>query len=177
MKAGLMEIADLFVVNKADRPGADRVKHDIELMLGLRTGFSHGDEPAHHGVDLRRIANPARAARAAAADPGAIAWTPPVLQTVGTTGAGVVELVGALDRHFAYLERSGTLATRRRARVRQRIVDVVEARVRRRLWLDRGTNEWLDARLPEVETGAITPYLVADQLLARSGSLLTGATE
>ncbi|HVZ49077.1 MAG TPA: methylmalonyl Co-A mutase-associated GTPase MeaB [Gemmatimonadaceae bacterium] len=177
MKAGLMEIADLFVVNKADRPGADRVKHDLELMLGLRTAFSHGDEPAHHGVDLRRIANPARAARAAAADPEAVAWTPPVLQTVGTTGAGVVELVGALDRHFAYLERSGTLAARRRARVRQRIVDVVEARVRRRLWLDRGTNEWLDARLPEVESGAITPYLAADQLLARSGSLLTGATE
>lgn len=175
MKAGLMEIADLFVVNKADRPGADRVKHDIELMLGLRAGHLRGEEPAHHGIDLRRIANPAKAARKAAADPDAPLWTPPVLHTIGTTGEGVAALGDALERHFTYLETSGMLATRRRTRVRQRIVDVVEARTRRRLWGDRGTNEWLDARLPEVEAGTVTPYIVADQLLARSGSLLTGA--
>lgn len=177
MKAGLMEIGDLFVVNKADRPGADRVKHDLELMLGLRSGFSRGGDPAHHGVDLRRIANPAKAARTVAADTGPQAWTPPVLQVTATTGQGTTELADALDRHFAYLEKSGTLASRRRARVRQRVVDVVEGRVRRRLWLDGATNAWLDARLPGLESGAATPYAVADQLLARSGSLLTGATE
>jgi len=48
MKAGLMEIADLFVVNKADRPGADRVKQDLEVMLGLRGG-GLGEQPAHLG--------------------------------------------------------------------------------------------------------------------------------
>ena len=36
LKAGLMEIADIFVVNKADRPGADRLRNELELMLGLR---------------------------------------------------------------------------------------------------------------------------------------------
>lgn len=175
MKAGLMEIADLFVVNKADRPGADRVKLDIEVMLGLRGGLALGDDPAHHGVDLRRIANPAKAARVAAAAPAPERWTPPVVNTVGTTAEGVPELRDALDRHFAYLERSGTLAARRRARLRQRVVDVVEDRVRRRLWLDADTNAWLDALLPDMESGAATPFAVADALLARSGSLLTGA--
>jgi len=174
MKAGLMEIADLFVINKADRSGADRVKHDIELMLGLRGGLALGDDPAHHGVDLRRVANPARAARRAAAEPSPQQWTPAVIPTIGTTGQGVADLAAALDRHFAYLESGGGLATRRRARVRQRVVDVVESRVKRRLWLDAGTNAWLDARLPEIEAGATTPYAVADALLARSGPLLTG---
>jgi LAO/AO transport system kinase len=177
MKAGLMEIADLFVVNKADRPGADGVKRDIEVMLGLRGGLGLGEDPAHHGVDLRRIANPARAARQAATDWSSDRWTPPVVLTVGTTSDGVADLHAALDRHFAYLERSGTLAARRRARLRQRVVDVVEERVHRRLWLDAATNAWLDSRMPDVESGAATPFAVADALLARSGSLLTGATE
>ncbi|MDA1082464.1 MAG: methylmalonyl Co-A mutase-associated GTPase MeaB [Gemmatimonadetes bacterium] len=175
MKAGLMEIADLFVVNKADRPGADRVKVDLEVMLGLRGGRSLGDEPAHHGVDLRRIGNPAKAARKAAASTNSDVWTPQVMTTVGTTGEGVGELVTSLDRHFAYLQRSGSLAGRRRARTRQRVVDVVEARVRRRLWLDAATNAWLDERIQDVDSGAATPFAVADALLSRSGSLLTGA--
>lgn len=177
MKAGLMEIADLFVVNKADRPGADRVKLDLEVMLGLRAGFAAGNEPAHHGVDLKRVGNPAKAARKAATETSSDAWTPPVLQTVGTTGAGTSDLLAALDRHFAYLERSGTLARRRRARTRQRIVDVVEERVRRRLWLDAATNAWLDSRIDAVESGSATPFAVAEDLLARSGPLLTGATQ
>ncbi|MCC7196202.1 MAG: methylmalonyl Co-A mutase-associated GTPase MeaB [Gemmatimonadaceae bacterium] len=174
MKAGLMEIADVFVVNKSDRPGADRVRHDLEVMLGLRGGIVLGDVPAHHGVDLKRMGNPAYAARKAAAEPREGRWTPSVIQTIGNTGEGVAELASALDRHFAYLESSGALTARRRARVRQRVVDVIESRVRRRLWMDPGTNAWLDARLPEVEAGTATPFAVADELLARSGSLLAG---
>ena len=177
MKAGLMEIADIFVVNKADRPGADRIKSDLEVMLGLRGGHGLGSEPAHHGVDLRRIGNPAKAARKAADNREPGTWTPSVLKTIGTTGEGTAELWAALNHHFTYLERSGTLTTRRRARTRQRIVAVVEDRVRRRLWLDAPTNAWLDARLDEVESGAATPFSVADGLLRRSGSLLTGAKE
>lgn len=176
MKAGLMEIADVFVVNKADRPGADRVKNDLEVMLGLRGGHGVSNEPAHHGVDLRRIGNPAKAARAAAAaTPGeGEGWTPPVVQTIGATGQGTPDLAAALDRHFGYLERSGTLARRRRERMRQRIVDLVDDRARQRLWTDAATAAWLEARLPDVESGAATPLAVADALLARSGALLTG---
>jgi LAO/AO transport system kinase len=174
MKAGLMEIADVFVVNKADRPGADRVKHDIEAMLGLRGGLPVGEDPAHHGVDLKRVANPGKLARQAAARDGDT-WTPPVVQTIGSTGVGLPEVLAALDRHFGYLERGGVLAARRRSRIRQRVVDVVQDRVRQRLWLDDATNAWLDSKVPDVESGVATPFAVADALLARSGNLLTGA--
>ena len=174
MKAGLMEIADVFVVNKSDRSGADRVKNDIEAMLGLRGGLPLGEDPAHHGVDLKRVVNPAKAARQAAARDGGL-WTPPVVLAVGTTGQGLPEMAAALDRHFAYLEKSGVLASRRRTRIRQRVVDVVQDRVRQRLWLDAATNAWLDSKVQDVETGVSTPFAVADALLARSGTLLTGA--
>src|SRR5690606_8573785 len=126
LKAGVMEIADVYAVNKADRPGADRLRNDIELMLGLRAGVTMRDIPAHHGVDLRNISseerdavrnvmNPGRAARAAALEANPEEWTPPVLRTVASQGEGIDEVVDALERHFRYLQQSGELRTRRRA--------------------------------------------------------------
>ena len=180
LKAGLMEIADIFVVNKADRPGADRLRHELELMIGLRGGNTLKNVPAHHGVDLKRpltreerlAMNPARAAREASQSE-TLTWTPPVLRTVASKGEGVGELTEAVDKHFGYLERSGALRERRRARLRARVVEVVESKVRRRLWSDDSTNRWLDERLGELESGGTNPFAVAEELLARSANLLT----
>jgi LAO/AO transport system kinase len=173
LKAGVMEVADIFVVNKADRPGADRLRNDVELMLGLRKGVSFGSVPAHHGVDLKRT-NPARLAREAAAADNPKTWTPPVLSAVATKQEGISEMVAALDRHFAYLEQTGTLRARRRERMRERVIDVVERKVRDRLWKDSRTMTWLDEQLPSVEEGRSTPFAVADQLLRQSGELVRG---
>lgn len=190
LKAGVMEIADVFVVNKADRPGADRLRNDIELMLGLRSGAAM-QSVAHHGIDLSSIAdreavrqamNPARAARAAAkasgeegsaAEPGS--WTPPVLRTIAAQGEGVGDVVDALDRHFRYLTQSGELRLRRRQRLRERVMEVVEQQVRQRLWQDAETKAWLEQQLPQLEAGTVAPFVVADALRARSAALLTGA--
>ena len=175
LKAGVMEIADVFTVNKADRPGADRLRNEIEIMLGMRAGATMKDVPAHHGVDLSR-GNLLRQVREAARADDVDQWTPPVLKTVAAKDEGIGELMDALDRHFHYLERSGTLRERRRARLRERVVEVAEDRMRRRLWNDADTNEWLDARLPALESGEATPFAVADALLARSADLLTRKT-
>lgn len=172
LKAGVMEIADVFTVNKADRPGADRLRNEIEIMLGMRAGATMKNVPAHHGVDLSR-GNILRQVREAAKADDAERWTPPVLKTVAAKDEGIPELVEALERHVHYLERSGTLRERRRARLRERVVEVAEDRMRRRLWTDTETNEWLDARLAALESGEATPFAVADALLARSADLLT----
>ena len=173
LKAGLMEIADLFVVNKSDRPGADRLRTEIELMLGLRGGHTMKNVPAHHGVDLKRM-NPAKIAREEAAREDPETWTPPVLPATASKGEGVPAILEAMDRHFHYLETSGTLRERRRRRLRTRVVDVVEHKVRTRLWQDAQTNAWIDGWLDALESGSATPFDVADELLSRSGNLLTG---
>jgi LAO/AO transport system kinase len=173
LKAGLMEIADIFVVNKADRPGADRIRTDIELMLGMRAGEALRNVPAHHGVDLKKIMNPARVAREAASSDRTDSWTPPVLRTVAAKGEGIADLVTALDRHVRYLEASGELRRRRRQRLREQVVDVIEHRIRQRLWRDAETNSFLDSTLEAIESGATTPFTVADELLSRSAHLLT----
>lgn len=184
LKAGLMEIADLFVVNKADRPGADRLRNELELMLGMRSGHTLKGVPAHHGVDLtrraatpetRRSMNLAYAARKAANAEAPDGWTPPVLATVSVDGKGLTEVIGALDRHFGYLERSGDLRTRRRARLRERVVDIARFLIDRRLWGDAETGAWLDDRLPALESGEASPFSVAAELLERSGDILTRA--
>jgi len=173
LKAGVMEVADIFVVNKADRPGADRLRNDVELMLGLRKGVSFGNTPAHHGVDLKRV-NPARVAREAAAEGNPATWTPPVLSAVATKQEGITEMAAALDRHFVYLQHSGTLRARRRERLRERVMDVVERKVSDRLWKDSRTMAWLDEQLPSVEEGTSTPFAVADKLLHQSAELVRG---
>ncbi|MFL5563119.1 MAG: methylmalonyl Co-A mutase-associated GTPase MeaB [Gemmatimonadaceae bacterium] len=184
LKAGLMEIADLYVVNKADRPGADRLRNELELMLGLRAGNSMRDMPAHHGVDLKRVMtpeerraqNPARVARALARDEEAATWTPPVLATVGVEGKGVTEVIDAVERHRRYLERSGELRVRRARRLRERVIEVAERLVRARLWGDEATQATLEDSLPALERGETTPFAVAASLLASAAPVVGGST-
>jgi LAO/AO transport system kinase len=173
LKAGLMEIADVFVVNKADRPGAERVRNDIELMLGLRGGATLREVPAHHGVDLGTISNPARVARQVAQGEQTDTWTPPVLRTVAAKGEGVQELLDAIDRHFRYLAASGTLQERRLRRLKEQVVEITEHQARARWWNDPGMQAFIREQLPLVQSGAVTPFAVADELLIRGARLLS----
>jgi LAO/AO transport system kinase len=177
LKAGVMEIADVFVINKSDRPGADRLRNDVELMLGLRKGTSYSNMPAHHGVDLKRMMNPARVAREDAAEQTGPSWTPPVLRAVAAKDEGISEIVESLNRHFSYLETTGALRSRRRERLVERVVEVAERKMRRRLWTEGLTMEWVRGRVDELETGAVTPYVVADELLVKYGDLVKGAAQ
>jgi LAO/AO transport system kinase len=185
LKAGLMEIADVYVVNKADRPGADRLSNELELMLGLRAGNSLQNVPAHHGVDLKRpltpeqrqAMNPARLAREAARAAEPVRWTPPVLRTVAAEGTGVTELADAIARHMAFLSTSGELRARRIRRLRERVVEVAERLARRRLWNDPATTALLERSLPELEAGKTTPFDVADSILASAAPVVAGARE
>jgi LAO/AO transport system kinase len=185
MKAGLMEIADIYDVNKADRPDADRLVKEIEVMLRLRAGEALRGVPAHHGVDLSAIARRKAAPRAAAdaragaagAEPGKAAgaagtepWTPPVLKTVAHRGEGVPELLDTVERHRAWLEASGALATRRRAQLAERVRAAVTRRIERDLWERLGGDRALDEHLDAIARGTTTPYAVAEELLARLGA-------
>jgi LAO/AO transport system kinase len=159
LKAGVMEIADIYVVNKSDRPGADKFRQEVEVMLGIRRGNAFRHVAPHHRAD-RGAAPPARPPVKPPED-----WEPPVLTTVASTGVGVDELAAALDRHYAYLQASGRLAERRRQRLAARTRAVLERSVRR--WLLEGTRveELLALRLDEVADGRRSPYDVAAEIL------------
>ena len=134
MKAGLMEIADLFVLNKSDRPGADQAVQSLNMVLGFR---SH-DETS---------------------------WLPSVLKTVAKEGNGIQDIAEAIAKHRAHLERSGGLRTRRAERMRGRIEEMVQERLKVEFWDEVRTSK-LSEGLASVMKLERTPYDLARELVA-----------
>ncbi len=178
MKAGLMEIADIFVVNKADRPEATRAAGELKTILRLRQGQLFDRVPAHHGVDLTRLAErrvegrregaggPQPAQRQAA---DLKRWEIPVLLTTAHTGDGVLKLLGSIDAHLEWLRESGELDRRRRKRLLERVRAVVDRGLRARVWLEGDGEAILKAAQADLESGRRTPYDVAGEILAKLG--------
>jgi LAO/AO transport system kinase len=164
MKAGLMEIADVFVINKADRPGADKLAQELEIMLHMRLGESAPAQAGHHGVSLKTVGKAARERTRDVADHQG-SWAIPVLKTVAHRGEGLEELLTTLDRHRGYLEESGELSRRRQRRLAERVRSVVERQLKMLAWL-RGTGEAiLREALPRLESGDESPYSVAARIV------------
>jgi LAO/AO transport system kinase len=101
-KAGILEIGDIFVVNKADRDGAHATARELRHMISLGASAAEG------------------------------AWRPPVLQVVATKGTGLPELVEAVEAHHEWLESSGIGAARRRLRARSEIQGIALAALQAR---------------------------------------------
>jgi LAO/AO transport system kinase len=168
MKAGLMEIADVFVVNKADRPGADRMVREVRTALNLRSGRGLRDVPAHHGVDMAKVGKgDGDGDSAESSEPSA--WTPPILTTTAHAGEGVEELLAEVDRHRAWLAESGELEERRRRRTADRIRDVLERELKRRVRRLMADEAVTAGALGRIGSGEATPYSVAGKLLERFG--------
>ena len=156
LKAGVMEIAELYVINKSDRPGADRLKTEVEVMLGIRRGNAFTHITPHH--------NP-RAVKAGEAAAPADSWEPPVLTTVASKGEGISELVAALGRHHDYLLSSGKRDERRKGRLAARTRAVVNRAIRQWVWDETKAEDVVAKRLDEVAAGTRSPYDVAVEVL------------
>jgi LAO/AO transport system kinase len=138
-KAGILEIGDIFVVNKADRDGAESTLRELRHMITLGSG------PRSGTVD----------------DP----WSPPVLRTVAARAEGITEVVDAIEAHRLWLDRTGALVSRRRARAATEIEAIAFASLRARIGDLRGDTR-LDALAARVVSGEVDPYSAADTLVA-----------
>ncbi|HXG97625.1 MAG TPA: methylmalonyl Co-A mutase-associated GTPase MeaB [Gemmatimonadales bacterium] len=159
LKAGVMEIAELYVINKGDRPGADTLKQEVEVMLGIRRGNAFVNVRPHHGAAK---GGGGRRGEAAAKEND---WEAPVLMTVASKGDGIAELVAALDRHHEYLSSSGKLVERRKTRLAARTRAVVNRAIRQWVWDETHAEALMAQRLDEVATGTRSPYDVAAEVL------------
>ena len=159
LKSGVMEIADLFVVNKADRAGAEKLRQEIEITLGIRRGSAFRGMAGHHGrSDGRTVGK-------TVGPSDRPSWSPPVILAVAAKGDGVAELIEGLDRHHAWLAASGTLDARRRRRLLDRTREVVERATRRWIWDETRADERIAERLDEIVAGRVSPYEVAAEVL------------
>jgi LAO/AO transport system kinase len=135
-KAGILEIADVFVVNKADRDGADQVARDLRYMLSL--GGRHSSEGA---------------------------WKPPIVKTVAARGEGVDKVIEAIEKHRSWMEEHGVLEQRRRERAASEIESIALGQVKVRFAQVHGSTA-LQAAAARVVGGDTDPYTAADELVA-----------
>ncbi len=189
LKSGIMEIGDIFIVNKADRQGAENLRREIEVTLGIRRGNAFRHMTAHHGIKGVKVP-PKRSRTREVSAPSGLAgpqgdnpssrrdnqgpqgdnssnspWEQPVLLTTAAKGDGIPDLVAALDRHHEHLTASGELELRRRRRLSDRTREVVDRATQKWIWEETRAEQLIGERLDQVVAGRMSPYDVAAEVL------------
>ncbi len=141
-KAGVMEIADLFVINKADHPGADRVEQELLALLSQAPREPHG----HEGE----------------------VWRTPILQTVATTGQGVAEVHQALGEFRAFEDRSALRLERRREHWRARLLELLRQELFQKMVAERLRDGSFDRHVADIVEGRRDPHSVVEEIVGRS---------
>ncbi len=153
IKAGVLEIADILAVNKADREGADKTVTALHMVLG--SGPAAPRQIRHHGQRME-IDQPQPAQ-----DEG---WTPPIIKTVALRDQGVPDLLAAIEEHRSYLQASGELQRREEDRARTALIHILQAAVLRRLQ-DQVPAGHLRQLVADVANREMDPYSAAERLL------------
>ncbi|MDD5175011.1 MAG: methylmalonyl Co-A mutase-associated GTPase MeaB [Sterolibacterium sp.] len=136
-KAGIIEIGDIFVVNKSDHPDADRTVQQLQ-----------------HVLSLSRCLHPDKA------------WAPPVVKTKALDGEGIADLADHIDRRFAYLaDQPETAHNELRARAKHRVGEILRDLLDKRMRSDDG--QWLETLIEPMIRRESDPYTLAANLLAR----------
>ncbi len=163
IKAGILEIADVFAVNKADREGADRTAAALEMMLDL--GYAAPSQKVMHHGRLTEVAS-GNTAHHPAGDETATEdnWRPPVVKTIALRGDGIPELMQAIADHRRYLESTNELARRNRTRLANELERILRDELMIRL-LDQVDQASLARLMERVVAREIDPYTAARQLM------------
>lgn len=154
IKAGVLEIADIFAVNKADREGVDRTVMALKMMLSL--GAPEKLQMMHHGRML-----PVEMPQARSEDN---AWTPPIIKTIAVSGEGAAELADAIENHRLYLEQSGGRILRDRLRAATELRMILRDYLLEEL-LARTPQESLQHIIDAVARREMDPYTAVQRLV------------
>ena len=152
IKAGILEIADVLVINKADRPGVENTERALRSNLELA-------HPAkriyrHHGKTMSIAASTTESSM----------WIPPIHKTVATEGKGIPEVVESITTHAAYLRQNGDWAARDRARLGSETEALLREALLER-FLETISSETYDEMIENVVKRNISPYEAVKILL------------
>lgn len=168
IKAGILEVADVFVVNKADRDGADPTVRDLEGMIAMGHELHHGGirKGSHHGaqrVDMEALA-------AAAGEE----WLPPIVKSVASRGEGIAEIAASLEKHREFLFGSTRGEARRKERLQAELLNLLRsALVETAVQV---LDEDLRVGLEKIFAREVDPYSVSDELVAKFRRSLNDAS-
>lgn len=135
MKAGIMEIADIYVINKCDRPGADQLYSEVVFRV---------EQDAH--IKDR-------------------SWVPPVIQTVAVEGKGEDELLEAIMAHRAYMEQSGNIIEKRRERTRMETLQMIHHELFCQIQARLCENDQIEKMVEAIMDHRLNPYNVVEEVV------------
>jgi LAO/AO transport system kinase len=141
LKAGLLEIADVLVVNKADRPGAAQAARALEMVISRNTSRPHSEV-------------------------GENIWRPPILKTIALDGSGVPEVLEAVAAHREHLRASGTWAEREHARIETELRNVLQRELLERA-VERVGEEQLQTWVERIAAREVDVYTVVQSIVGR----------
>ncbi|MBN2500202.1 MAG: methylmalonyl Co-A mutase-associated GTPase MeaB [Anaerolineales bacterium] len=155
IKAGILEIADVLVINKCDRPGADQTERALRNMLQLAHPGPRVFQ--HHGAALEVDG-------AQPQNQETQIWLPTIQRTIATEGEGIPELVETIAAHRAHLKASGDLQRRERARLAVELESLLQTNMMAR-WRDSLANGFYDTVLAQLVAREISPHAAVEILL------------
>lgn len=160
IKAGILEIADILVVNKADQPAVDNTVRALETMLSVSSRRQKYTADLHHGYQGLGVSS---ANLAPDIEPEQETWQPPILKTIAPEREGVADLCAAIFRHKEYLLQSGEYqikeGMRLQAEFRTTLMHVLYTQ-----WREQVDEEMLQKGLMELSTRMVSPQTLALQL-------------
>jgi LAO/AO transport system kinase len=137
MKAGLMEIADVFVVNKADRPKSERIVTDLKQSLETKLGHNKSD------------------------------WKVPIIPTVATDDKNIDKLTEKIEQHVEYIKSSGMLEDKRHAQLTKKIIAILKNRFEKEFLEKLITASELEEQIQGIIEGETNPYHISNQLFEK----------
>jgi LAO/AO transport system kinase len=158
IKAGILEIADLLVVNKADHPGISNTIRALRMMLELGHPASRTQLSAHHGRLIAAQSHPPELAEAV--------WVPPLVQTVASEGRGVAEVVEAIAAHRRFLENTELHDSVERQHIEIELYDRLREGLMARLLRD-VPEASIAALIERVQARELDPQSAVRQILAQ----------
>ncbi len=163
LKAGILEIADVFVVNKADREGADRTVQELRDMVQLGDESGHAGGGGHHSQEVIDAHDDWDGEPTESGNDGG--WTPPIVETVAIHGTGVDEFIDELAAHRDYLVDSGERAEQVRTRYAEEIRTLLREDVHAMLEDELEAAGGIDDLAEAVRQGETDPYSIATDVL------------
>lgn len=162
IKAGILEIADILVINKADRPGVEiterALRGNLDLAHPNRRLMTEFTESGHHGAPVRKEQPDNNAGHG-------LMWSPPILRTVATEGIGIADLGSEIERHRQYLVKTGEYKRREQTRLASELELMLQASLVRR-WRSTIPDDLYQQVLEQLVDRSLSPWQAVQVLLA-----------
>ncbi len=156
IKAGILEIADILVINKADHPGVESTERALKMMLEMAKDRVRVYPNSHNsGLDFERSDLNQNSPEV---------WMPSVLRTIAIEKKGIVEVVEEISRHREWLKLNGNWGVKERQRIQMDIVNMLTDHLYER-WLQHNTSELLEEKINQVVERKVSPYQAVSDLL------------